>query len=449
MPKRKFTAKFVEHLKPPPHGKQRDYYDTMNGLVLRVNYGGRKTWRVLYTVKTLMTDAEIAKTDERARKRAEEQGREFKPKEGPRYHTEPRTRPLGHYPKMTLAEARAKAKLFDPKKPVETDGETFNQVAESFIKRHVDANQLRTSPEIKRCLAKYIIPRWGALPFRGIKRTDVTKLLDEIEDQIEEQHQKRQDGKGKQHIKARDGKGQADYCLSIIRKMMNWYASRNDEYATPIVRGMGRRNIAQSARTRILADEEIRLVWKACSEMGTFGALVKMLLLTAQRLRKTAAMKWEHVTDGAWHIPSEKGEKGHAGVLKLPPLALAIINAQPRVADNPYVFVAERGHGDWYNSFSHGKLALNKRLPETMPPWVLHDLRRTARSLMSRAGVRPDISERVLGHVIVGVEGIYDRHHYSQEKADALIRLARLIETILNPVKGNVVELRSRSKHRR
>ena len=60
-----------------------------------------------------------------------------------------------------------------------------------------------------------------------------------------------------------------------------------------------------------------------------------------------------------------------------------------------------------------------------MPQWQLHDLRRTARSLMSRAGVRPDIAERVLGHAISGVEGVYDRHPYRDEKADALRRSLR------------------------
>jgi integrase len=71
--------------------------------------------------------------------------------------------------------------------------------------------------------------------------------------------------------------------------------------------------------------------------------------------------------------------------------------------------------------------------------WTIHDLRRTARSLMSRAGVRPDIAERVLGHVQAGVEGVYDRHTYHDEKADALARLATLIETILNPADNVVV----------
>ena len=69
---------------------------------------------------------------------------------------------------------------------------------------------------------------------------------------------------------------------------------------------------------------------------------------------------------------------------------------------------------------------------EPLPNWTLHDLRRTAKTLMVRAGVRPDISERVLGHVIAGVEGTYDRHSYADEKRDALEKLAAMIERILN-----------------
>ena len=60
-----------------------------------------------------------------------------------------------------------------------------------------------------------------------------------------------------------------------------------------------------------------------------------------------------------------------------------------------------------------------------------------------RAGVRPDIAERVLGHVMGGVEGIYDRHRYDEEKAFALRALAALIEKIANPLVGKVVTLKS------
>ena len=80
-----------------------------------------------------------------------------------------------------------------------------------------------------------------------------------------------------------------------------------------------------------------------------------------------------------------------------------------------------------------------------LPNWTLHDLRRTAKTLMVRAGVRPDISERVLGHAIAGVEGTYDRHSSADEKRDALEKLAVMIERILNTLPSKVETL---SEHR-
>ena len=78
---------------------------------------------------------------------------------------------------------------------------------------------------------------------------------------------------------------------------------------------------------------------------------------------------------------------------------------------------------------------------EPFPNWTLHDLRRTAKTLMVRAGVRPDISERVLGHVIAGVEGTYDRHSYADEKRDALEKLATIIERIVNSMSSSIIVL--------
>ena len=65
---------------------------------------------------------------------------------------------------------------------------------------------------------------------------------------------------------------------------------------------------------------------------------------------------------------------------------------------------------------------------------------------MVRAGVRPDISERVLGHVIKGVEGTYDRHSYAEEKRDALEKLAEMIERILKPIPSSVVTFGERRR---
>ena len=132
-------------------------------------------------------------------------------------------------------------------------------------------------------------------------------------------------------------------------------------------------------------------------------------------------------TPAEWTIPTEPREKGNAGTLMLPKMALDIIKAQPQFASNEFVF-AGRGAGH-FNGYSKSKVAFDAQL-KGVAPWVLHDLRRTARSLMSRAGVRPDIAERVMGHAIAGIEGVYDRHSYAKEKAQALAKLAKLVEQI-------------------
>ena len=64
--------------------------------------------------------------------------------------------------------------------------------------------------------------------------------------------------------------------------------------------------------------------------------------------------------------------------------------------------------------------------------WRLHDLRRTARTLMSRAGVLADHAERCLGHVVPGIRGVYDHHEFVEEKRQAFEVLAAQIERIVN-----------------
>jgi len=78
--------------------------------------------------------------------------------------------------------------------------------------------------------------------------------------------------------------------------------------------------------------------------------------------------------------------------------------------------------------------------------WRVHDLRRTARSLLSRAGIVADIGERCLGHALPGVRGTYDRHSYLPEMTRAYDALAALIERIANPPKGNVTPLRKNKR---
>jgi integrase len=305
--------------------------------------------------------------------------------------------------------------------------DSFAAVAENYMQRHVEAKGLRSKGEIKRILDQHILPTWAGREFEDIRRGDVTKLLDGVQDA--------------------SGPSEADHVLAIVRGVMNWYMSRVDDYVSPIARGMRRTDPKSRKRTRILDDEELRLVWKQAEANGTFGAIIRLALLTAQRRAKVSAMRWEDVdVDGTWHIPAEDREKGTPGALVLPDVALTIIRAQQRIEGNPYVF-AGRGSDGFFCGWSPSKRTFDKKLAEAnggapLENWTLHDLRRTARSLLSRAGVRPDISERVLGHVIAGIEGVYDLHSYTKEKATALKQLAAQIEIIVDPPANNVVAMR-------
>ena len=155
-----------------------------------------------------------------------------------------------------------------------------------------------------------------------------------------------------------------------------------------------------------------------------------------QRRDKVRTMQWSDIRNGTWTIRTAEREKSNAEKLALPELALQIIEAQPRFVGNDYVFAAGKGAID---NMSWHKAAIYKA--SNTVDWRLHDLRRSARSLMSRAGVLSEHAERVLGHAIRGVEGIYDRHAYDNEKAAALTALAALIERILAGPTDNVLPM--------
>ncbi len=301
---------------------------------------------------------------------------------------------------------------------------TFRQVSESYLKIYVrkegqkGERPLRSAREIERIFSKYLWPRWGTLVFTTVGRDEVTELLDELS--------------------IASGPVMADAVLAQLSSLFNWHASRTSDYSSPLVRGMKRTKSRDRARKRVLSDDEIRSVWFAADDLGAFGAFVQMALLTGQRRDKVATMRWRDIDDGGiWTIAAEPGEKGNAERLLLPALAQEVLAVQPRIEGNDFVF-AGRGNKA-IAGFSAGKRKLD--LDSGVIGWVVHDLRRTAKTLMRRAKVDRDTSERVLGHVIEGVEGVYDRHDYFEEKADALVKLEAILTTILWPSADNVIPL--------
>jgi integrase len=303
---------------------------------------------------------------------------------------------------------------------VEPKAESFGSVLDLWLKLHIEAKGRRSRDKIVDLIGRHITPELRAREFVSVRRSDVVRLLDEVQ--------------------ADHSALQADHVLMIIRAVMNWYATRHDDYASPLIKGMNRSE--KRARDRVLSDDEIRAVWKAAESNGTFGALVRMLLLLVQRLDKVITMKWTDISPmiggpswpsnepPVWEIATSAREKENAGALQLPQAALDILDKLPRYVDNPFVFAGQGGKhisksGKYKNLF-------DAKLPADMPRWTLHDLRRTARSLMSRAGVSHEHAERVMGHAVgSSVAQGYDRWAYMSEKAEALAKLASLIETIV------------------
>jgi integrase len=337
---------------------------------------------------------------------------------------------IGLTERLPITEARARARLIIQRvqagKPaVEPRAQSFGAVVDEWRKRHVDKNGLRSGKEILRLLDRHVLPTWRDRELVAIRRSDIAALLDHVEDE--------------------HGARQADYVLNVVRSVMNWHASRTDDFNPPIVRGMRRQSPHAQQRSRVLDDGELRAIWKAAENAGVFGAAVRLCLLTGQRRAKILRMRWSDIgDDGTWSIPREPREKDSAGAIALPEPALAIIRSQPRFAGNPYV-LAGRSAGP-INGISKFKARLDRAAGVT--GWRLHDLRRTARSLMSRAGITSEHAERVMGHAIGGVEGIYDRHSYAAEKADALARLANLIGDIVNS-RDKVITLTAERAKRR
>jgi integrase len=304
------------------------------------------------------------------------------------------------------AVAHDRDPLQERRTAVSRERDSFQSVAESYFAR--EGKKLRSAEDRRRALARLVYPVMGARAIADIRRSDIVRLLDKIEDN--------------------SGPVMADRTLAYIRKVFNWHAGRSDDFNSPIVRGMARTSGKERARTRILTDEEIRAVWKAAE--GPFGALVRFLLLTGARKSEAAKLTWDEIKDGVWLLPAARNKVKQELARPLSGAAQKLVDGLPRMGR--YVFTPISG---LY------RLKAQLDVASGVTGWTLHDLRRTARSLLSRAGIAPDIAERCLGHVIAGVRGIYDRHEYHEEKKRAFEALSAQIERIVDP-QDNVVALR-------
>ncbi|WP_281256531.1 site-specific integrase [Novosphingobium guangzhouense] len=178
----------------------------------------------------------------------------------------------------------------------------------------------------------------------------------------------------------------------------------------------------EQARDRVLNDNEVRAVMRACEvEAYPFRQFVLLLLATAQRRGEVSQMKWSDIDlEGKiWVIPAHLSKNGKQHVVPLSGYALKLLAEAPRFLECDFVFTTtQRTHISCFSKTIG-------RIHETSgtSDWRFHDLRRTGASGMARLGVAPHVIEKVLNHIsgtISGVAAVYNRYGYDAERRDAL-----------------------------
>lgn len=321
----------------------------------------------------------------------------------------------------------------------------------------------RNGPDVERAFRNVMVPRWGNRPLTDIAASDIRALIDE---------------------KLAEGSPwRAHSLLTFARSFFNWALEDDDEdnpqpyglTANPCAKINRKRLIGEKkARDRVLSDAELAAFWAASGELGyPFGSLYRVLALTGARLNEIAEASWSELdpallsyirtaqTKGepfqwtrvpddarALIVGAERMKGGAAHVIPLSDAALDIIATLPVPSRGNFMFSTT--HGELaVAGFSKAKAALDTKMVEIMrkaarnsglaaetvqlKPFVIHDLRRTCRTNLSRLKIQTEIAELVLAHVQTGILKVYNHYDYLDEKREALDRWAERLIAIVTP----------------
>jgi integrase len=299
------------------------------------------------------------------------------------------------------------------------ESDTLRAVSEEFLRRHP---QLRTLNQ-RRADLELFYPSLGQLPIDQVRRGQIFRELDRISDQR--------------------GPVRADRALGAIKRLLAWHSERSD-YLSVLGRGGRRTSTKERARSRVLDDSELRRVWQTAERFGLFGDLLRFLLVTATRRNEAAGLRRSELSpDGkTWILPAARCKNKHDVTIPLSVAAQRVIAARPKLAGGDHVFSVTGARP--FSNFAHAKAAFDEACG--VSDWTIHDLRRSARTLLARCSIAVDVAEQCLGHSLGGIRGTYDRHNYTDEKRHAFEELAALVERIVRPPSNTVVPIRARAR---
>jgi integrase len=303
----------------------------------------------------------------------------------------------------------------------------IGQWAASHLAERSASYRARVPGELRRALAP-----WLAAPAERLTRTDAVRALDAA--------------------KAGRGPVAANRLRAQARACWGWAVRRgalaaNPWEATP-------RPARETPRERVLTDAELAALWRAAGTLGEpWEPIVKLLVLTGQRRGEVAGMRWDELDleTGVWSLPGSRTKNHRPHTVPLAPEAVAILRGVPRRGGAELVFEGPRrnipsGFGKVATRVAGALAEAAERADRRAPPWTLHDIRRTVATGLQRLGVRLEVTEAVLNHVSgsrAGVVGVYQRHGWEREKAEALRAWARHVMACVGdqPSAPNVVDL--------
>jgi integrase len=328
--------------------------------------------------------------------------------------------PIGDATVLTLAEARTKGKrilaeIADGKDPrearraaVKAGSETVEVLARRFIERYAKVHNKRWK-DVEQRIGREILPRWRNRPITSITQSDVVALLDAIMD--------------------RDAPRAANLTLATVRKMFNWACERGMLETSPCDRVKA--PAPEVKRDRVPTDAELALIWQAAGELGyPFGPFFQLLVTTGQRREQVAGARWSEFDSKltVWVVPGKRTKNGVEHKIPVAAATRAILAGLPRFAGCDLVF-STNGKTS-ISGFSKAKAKLDRAVAGLngdvpIESWTPHDLRRACASTLAALGVQLPVVEKILHHlsgVFGGVSGVYQRHSFFNEMAEALER---------------------------
>jgi integrase len=244
--------------------------------------------------------------------------------------------------------------------------------------------------------------------------------------------------------------------LRWLKRIFNYAVKRHViEYNPAAAFDPGDAGGKEKSRTRWLSDAELVKLFVSMREASGFsvenGLTIKLLLLLAVRKSELIGARWSEfdLDKAVWYLPAERTKTGSAIDIPLPPVAMEWLQDLERLAGgSKWVLPARKMQDRMLPHIAESTLSVAlAKIRHGLEPFTIHDLRRTARTHLEALGVSPYVAERCLNHKIKGIEGIYNRHDYFEERKAALNTWAALLVQLEHGKVNKVVPIRRNKSH--